>query len=213
MKNLFFTIFVFAVLVLGCDKVSHNISAHSTKSQVSIPPETSRADDTARFYDYRDTIVGNFSGTQIDTLTAEPMGFTYDDFFEMNFCDQWRVYSFNGSVKDVIVDGTISIHFVPEGDLDGDGRDEWGYITDWSTSNWMTYQVYTYDRQGNGQLLYNPLSIWLGHIKESPQDEGIDREDIVRKSKIRNTVNVKFSDVRNDGADFLIIDTVVPIIK
>lgn len=161
---------------------------------------------------YRDTIVGNFSGSQIDTLICEPLDSKYDPNYK-GFHYRWRVYAKNGSVDDVfIIDKTIGIRFVKEGDIDGDGAEEWGYKTIWETSNWVFYNVYTYKNR-KPQYLIEPSSIWDIHL--DPQNHcGVytSQEDIV-ESYSSDSVKLKFSDVRNDGEDFLLIDTIVPILK
>ncbi len=158
---------------------------------------------------YRDTIVGNFSGSQIDTLICEPLDSISDPTYQ-GFHYRWRVYAKNGSVDDVYIDNTIRINFVKEGDLDGDGAEEWGYKTIWETSNWMLYHVYTY-KDRKPQYLIEPSSIWDIHLDPN-NNCGVftSKEDIV-ESYSSDSVKLKFSDVRNDGEDFLLIDTIVPI--
>lgn len=161
---------------------------------------------------YRDTIVGNFCGTQIDTLICEPIDSVSDpDYKGVHY--EWRVFSKNGSVDDLIIDSTTGIHFVSECDLDGDGADEWGFVTEGEYSNWMAYRVYTY-KDRKGMLLYNPLAIWLPHL--NPEDtlfHSVTAEEVVSKSSISGMVNVKFSSLCNDGADMIVIDTLVTILK
>ncbi|MDY5899683.1 MAG: hypothetical protein SPK37_01195 [Candidatus Limisoma sp.] len=160
---------------------------------------------------YRDTIVGNFCGSQIDTLICEPLDSISDPSYR-GFHYRWRVFAKNKSVKDLLLGNTIGIHFVKEGDLDGDGADEWGYVTEWETSNWMMYQVYTYEDK-KPQLLYEPLPIYLFHIEPESDSFVSAKTDIAAKSNHPGMVNVKFSDVRNDGEDFLLIDTIVPMLN
>ncbi|MDD7760752.1 MAG: hypothetical protein SPJ05_07850 [Candidatus Limisoma sp.] len=160
---------------------------------------------------YRDTIVGNFCGSQIDTLICEPLDSISDPSYR-GFHYRWRVFAKNKSVKDLLLGNTIGIHFVKEGDLDGDGADEWGYVTEWETSNWMMYQVYTYEDK-KPQLLYEPLPIYLFHIEPESDSFVSAKTDIASKSNHPGMVNVKFSDVRNDGEDFLLIDTIVPMLN
>lgn len=159
---------------------------------------------------YRDTIVGNFNGSQIDTIICEPLDSISDTSYR-GFHYRWRVFAKNKSVNDLLLGNTIGIHFVKEGDLDGDGADEWGYVTEWETSNWMMYQVYTYTDK-NPQLLYEPLPLWLFHIDPESNSFVSAKTDIAAKSDRPGMVNVKFSDVRNDGEDFLLIDTIVPLL-
>ena len=159
---------------------------------------------------YRDTLIGNFNGKEIDTLICEPMDSITADYKDFHF--KWRVFSKNGSVKDLVLDNkTIGIHFVNEGDLDGNGTDEWGYVTEWPTSNWMGYHAFT-NVNGKWRHIIEPTIIWLPHI--APQDSldyTIKKEDILQPSENAGFLKVRFSDVRNDGEDFLIIDTLIQI--
>lgn len=83
-----------------------------------------------------------------------------------------------------------------------------GFVTEWETSNWMMYKVYSYkDKQVS--LLYEPLPIWFCHIDSTANSYLINKSDIVSKSTLPGVVKVKLSDVRNNGEDFLIIDTVL----
>ena len=159
---------------------------------------------------FRDTLIGNFNGLEIDTLICEPMDSITADYKGFHY--KWRVFTKNGSVKDLILDyKTISIHFVREGDLDGNGTDEWGYVTEWETSNWMCYNAFT-NINGEWQHIIEPTPIYLPHI--DPQDSldyTIKKEDILQPSENSGFLKVRFSDVRNDGEDFLIIDTLIRI--
>lgn len=155
---------------------------------------------------YRDTLVGNFNGLELDTLIAEPIGEKDNG----NYTN-WIVYTKNGSVKDIIIGNTIGIHFVFEGDLDRDGTDGWGYITEWTTSNWMAYHAFT-NVNGEWQQIIEPTPIWLPHL--DPQDSldySIKKEDILQSSENTGLLKVKFSDIRNNGENFLIIDTLIRI--
>lgn len=153
----------------------------------------------------RDTLIGKFNGHGIDTLIAEPIGEK-----DRGCYFKWRVFTKNNSVKPLIIDNkTIGIHFVYEGDLDGNGTDEWGYVTEWPTSNWMCYHAFT-NKRGKWEHIIEPTPIWLPHL--DPQDSisyRISKEDILQPSEDSGFLKVKFSDVRNNGEDFLIIDTMI----
>lgn len=156
---------------------------------------------------YRDTLIGSFNGLEIDTLIAEPIREKDSGGNYVN----WKVSTKNGSVKDLLLDNTIGIHFVKEGDLDSDGTDEWGYVTEWTTSNWMAYHAFT-NVNGEWRHIIEPTIIWLPHI--DPQDSlsyAINKDDILQPSENKGFLRVKFSDIRHDGEDFLIIDTLIQI--
>ena len=159
---------------------------------------------------YRDTLIGNFNGIDIDTLIAEPMDSLNPNYKGFHY--KWRVFTKNKSVKGLILENkTIGIHFVYEGDLDGNGTEEWGYVPEWETSNWMRFHAFT-NVNGEWQHIIEPTPIWLPHI--DPQDSlyyTIKKGDILQPSETTDFLKVKFSDVRNNGEDFLIIDTLIQI--
>lgn len=159
---------------------------------------------------YRDTLIGNFNGVDIDTLICEPMDSLNPEYRGLHY--KWRIYTKNKTVKDLILDyKTIGIHFVKEGDLDGNGTDEWGYVTESSTSNWMNYHAFT-SINGEWQHIIEPTSIWLPHL--DPNDclyFSLKKEDILQSLENSTYLKVKYSDIRNDGEDFLIIDTLIQI--
>lgn len=160
---------------------------------------------------YRDTLIGIFNGLQIDTLIAEPIDSlsskSYDkDPYGGNHY-KWRVFTKNNTVKEMILECTIGIHFINEGDLNGDGKIEWGFVTDWPTSNWMTYHAFT-NNNGEWHYFFNPTNIWLPHIEKGRTD-AITPDDILQICENKDYVRVKFSDIRND--EFCIVDTLVKI--
>ena len=157
---------------------------------------------------YRDTLIGRFDGIDIDTLICEPMDSLNPNYKGFHY--KWRVFTKNKTVKDLILENkTIGIHFVYEGDLDGNGTDEWSYVTEWETSNWMCYHAFT-NKRGKWEHIIEPTNIWLPHL--DPQDSisyRNSKEDILQPSEDSGFLKVKFSDVRNNGEDFIIVDTLI----
>lgn len=168
-------------------------------------PESKESDNLAQ---YRDTLIGNFNGLEIDTLICEPMDSLNPNYKGFHY--KWRVFTKNKTVKDLILENkTIGIHFVYEGDLDGNGTDEWGYVTEWETSNWMCYHAFTNINE-EWKHIIEPTSIWLPHLdRQDGVSYQISKEDILQPSEDSGFLKVKFSDVRNDGEDFLIVDTLI----
>lgn len=108
-KLIYFVLLIFAV-------------ACGAKSQQTTPT------DNHSLAQYRDTIIGKFNGIETDTLICEPIDSLSpleDDLFGGKHY-QWRVYTTNGTVKDLIVGNTIGIDLIKEGDLDGNSTEEWG---------------------------------------------------------------------------------------
>lgn len=150
-----------------------------------------------------DTLIGKFNGINIDTLISEPIGTV------TGFNYNWRVYTKKGTVKDLIIENeTIDVRFVKEGDLDGNGSDEWGFIHELETSNWSLYDLYTFNN-GEWQRMIEPIRIFKFHFENNPQYGNLIYEDIIQKSNKKGFLKAKFSDIRND--DFIIVDTLLQI--
>lgn len=164
-----------------------------------------------------DTIVGKFNGVDVDTLVSWPIDTipeTCDpDDIYAPWHYKWVVKSLNGTVKDLIIERTTRVALVPEGDLDGDGNEEFGYVTHWPTSNWMQYHLFTY-KDGEWKTLIEPFPVWLCHIDSEDSISNPQRfteKDIAHPTGKKGEIHIRFSDVRNDGEDFLFIDTIVKV--
>ena len=75
----------------------------------------------------------------------------------------------------------------------------------------MGYDAFT-NINGEWQHIIEPTSIWLPHL--DPQDSiyyTIREEDILQPADKSEFIKVKFSDVRNNGEDFLLIDTLIQV--
>lgn len=226
MKGLPIFLLPLLILTIGCNKTTGNNTSDSTlveDSKVFV-----EAEDSAKLNNNapsltevpispfrRDTLIGKFDGVNIDTLIAEPYGekpeVKENDLYS-GWYYNWRVYSKKGTVKELKLENvTTGIKFVKEGDVDGDGKDEWGYVSEWPTSFWMRYNLY-HNNNGRWKMLIEPTPIWLPHIdSEDKVYGGHSAEDLIQKSNKPGYLRVKFSDVRNDGGDFLLIDTLIRI--
>lgn len=188
-----------------------NPAIKNLEEKTSIP-------DTTILAFYRDTIEGIFDGKQKDLLISEPIKDSYEPLRRIGEYDDvysdcfysWRVYSQKGTVKELYLENTVRIELIKEGDLDGDGKDEWGFISVWPTSSWNRYNLYK-NYNGSWKLMIEPTTIWFGHLGEGEGE--ISPEQIIQKSKKRGFVKVKFSDVSYPQEKFLIIDTLIKINK
>lgn len=91
---------------------------------------------------YRDTIVGNFSGTGVDTLIAEPIS----NHSERGLID-FIIYSKKGTVAPLYIVQTWSVKMIEEGDIDQNGTDEFGMKLETEIGNWHTYEAFTYRKK------------------------------------------------------------------
>ena len=106
----------------------------------------------------RDTLIGNFSGKGIDTLIAEPTGLCT---MRKNF----KITSKNGSVAPLYVEEIWSVSLIAEGDLDGNGTDEFGIWWHLEMGNWSNYYIFTY-QNNQWNLLIEPLNSFSSHFYE-----------------------------------------------
>lgn len=148
---------------------------------------------------YRDTIIGNFDGTDIDTLIAEPIDTTID-----RSLWNWRIYGKNNTVDTLILSQRFIVRLIQEGDLDGNGTDEFGVRRETDAGTWDNYCVYTYDN-GEWKYLIKPIWTYSDHFY-TDLNKGA---GVVERANQSGYVTVRFSDIRNDA--FCIIDTIIPI--
>lgn len=147
----------------------------------------------------RDTIIGKFDGNSIDTLIAEPIDTTID-----RSLWNWRIYGKNNTVDTLILSQRFGVRLIQEGDLDGNGTDEFGVRRETDAGTWDNYCVYTYDK-GEWKYLINPIWTYSDHYYTDLNNGN----DVVERAKQSDLVRVRFSDIRND--DFCIVDTLIPI--
>lgn len=148
---------------------------------------------------YRDSIIGNFDGSNIDTLIAEPTDTTID-----RSLWTWRIYGKSNTVDTLILSQRFTVRLIQEGDLDGNGTDEFGVRRETDAGTWDNYCIYTYD---NGKWKYLIETIWT--YTEHFYTDLNKGADVVERANQSAYVTVRFSDIRND--DLCIIDTLIPI--
>ena len=78
-------------------------------------------------------------------------------------------YLETADIPTIQIYGAYYPSLVFEGDVDGDGKDEWGTLSTWMNSQWRLYSIYNYDNNtkkwrylyddegGLDQLLMNDL--------------------------------------------------------
>lgn len=95
----------------------------------------------------QDTIVGNFTGLGVDTLYVEkvenPKYKPQNDDMEQMYI--YYMASTNKNIPKIRIYGCdlASPKLVNEGDLDGNGTCEVGYIHTWTMSQWRYYRIFT----------------------------------------------------------------------
>lgn len=97
---------------------------------------------------------------------------------------------------------------VYEGDVDGDGKDEWGYLYEWMTSQWRQYRIYNYDSKTKTWRhlyydIYDPDKVRLLSTPEYLRSSGV---DIVEKGPRPGLIKINYG---TWGSEFEIRDTIV----
>lgn len=146
------------------------------------------------FKTYCDTLVGNFSGIGVDTLIAEPIGLNTT---RKNF----KIYSKNGTTPPLYIEEIWNIMMIDEGDLDGNGTEEFGFSWRLEVGNWTTYHVYTFI----DGLWHEMVSTtqYMGHW-----EEGFTYSSAVKPAKRKGYLKVLES---HGGEDFWIETKTVKI--
>ena len=97
--------------------------------------------NSVRAHDEQDTIVGNFTGHGIDTLYVEVVDTKNEEGMRFRFF----MASNNKKIPKVELYGCDSAFpkLVNEGDLDGNGTCEVGYLHTWVNSQWRYYRIFS----------------------------------------------------------------------
>ena len=155
-------IIILALLGLGCGNNHVDLENEPMDSIMIAPDDTlpsiawdddfiSPCLNSVAGHDERDTIVGNFTGHGIDSIFIIKSDPDISKDFEVSI--SYYAFSNNKKIPKVELYGHAMYppHLVFEGDLDGNGTDEWGYLHTWLNSQWRYYRVFTLV---NGQWRY-----------------------------------------------------------
>lgn len=142
--NPFFFV-AFCILLMSCIHSNTNGTANEKIQDCNVDTETEDIviyANTIPAHDERDTIVGNFTGHSIDTLYVAIEDNHSDDYPHSHL---FYVESTNNKIPRIEIFGYDSEEpkLVNEGDLDGNGTCEFGYLPTWDTSQWRFYHIYT----------------------------------------------------------------------
>jgi hypothetical protein len=122
---------------IDVDSISDN---DSIMTKIETEDDFLRSIDTVVAHDEQDTIVGNFTGKGIDTLYVVCDTTKGDG-------EMWQYYaqSNNKEIPRLNLWGYHSIQpkIVNEGDLDGNGTCDMGYLHTWITSQWRFYRIFS----------------------------------------------------------------------
>ena len=148
-----------------------------------------------RAHDEQDTIIGNFTGHGNDTLYVEAVKNNDNDDQQFRFF----MVSTNPSIPKVELYGfdTASPKLVNEGDLDGNGTCEVGYLHTWMNGQWREYRIFSLLR---GEWRY----LLSEHLRTSEwfRQTGI---EVAERGKKKGTVLVHYSCDMFEVKDTLVV--------
>lgn len=207
------SIFVVIVSVLTC----HYIVAWNGKRKIYPKTDLNELileDDTQEFmrsintisaHNEQDTIVGNFTGNGLDTLFVEKIVGQNPEKYK---CTEFFLKSTNPRIPSIELYGysDVSPKLVYEGDLDGNGTDEFGYLHTWMNSQWRYYNIFSLVHNEWRYLIdgdYLDTSQWF-------RDSGI---EVAAPGKEKGTILIHYYyegyDEAKDEHIFEIRDTIV----
>ena len=98
--------------------------------------------NTVDAHNEKDTIIGNFTGTSIDTLYVDKVVDHNDKKYKLT---EFFLRSTNIKIPSIELYGYADVppKLVNEGDLDGNGTSEVGYLHTWMNSQWRYYRILT----------------------------------------------------------------------
>lgn len=157
-------------------------------------------------------IVGNFTGERIDTIyiayeidktkysKAQRKKYGFGILGGGNVEDSEICYAVSNNPKLPPLEIFSTNGLVFEGDVDGDGKDEWGYLYVWMTSQWRQYRIYTFDT--NTRTWEH---LYYGDLLDTPEYVRASGKEIVEKGPRKGMIKI------NWGAyDGIVYDTIVP---
>lgn len=195
--------FLFIILMIGCS--GNNQLAGKEDVSDSIEVQTDSTEGTSclirKDTSMNDTIVGVFDGVVKDTLIAE-----LEEERIQGDCvvRDWRIITKSNSVQPMLLQNRHRVRFVEEGDLDGNGTDEFGVRVESDAGMWNSYIVYSCIN-GEWKVLLDSIFTYSPHFYDK-LNKG---KDVVQKTAKKGVLRIRFSDVRND--EICIVDTIVRI--
>ena len=167
--------------------------------------ESMQSINSVRGHNEQDTIIGNFTGSSLDTLFVfKVVGQNEDRYQSTHFF----LKSTNPQIPSIELYGYADEPpmLVYEGDLDGNGTAEVGYLHTWINSQWRYYRIFT--------LVNNEWRYLIdGDYLDTPQWFRNSGVEIAEPGKEKGTILVHYSfesyDADKDELVHEIRDTIV----
>ena len=213
-----FLLMVVVLSNLGCKSKQTNTQLEDDITSTSQAQTEGRIfyENSVKGHNEERLIVGNFTGYGIDTLYVVGVDNeeAEDDFEKV-------IYYAKSNNPDIpSIELSAHAYYMPrlvfEGDVDGDGKDDWGYLTTWDSSQWRYYYIFNYDnRTKRWRYLYSDKKGSdepLLNTSEILRSSGV---DIVEKGPRTGYIKIKYTsfDANFDLRDTIVKATYTPIQK
>ena len=162
--------------------------------------------NTIDAHNEQDTIVGNFTGHSIDTLFVRSV---FDENTDIDNPPTYYMTSTNKNIPEVEIYGCLDIapKLVNEGDLDGNGTCEVGYLHTWINSQWRYYRIFTLVK---GKWVY----LVDGDYLDTPEWFRHSGVEVAEKGKKKGTILIHhYSEEYNMETDERILEILDTIVK
>lgn len=206
----------FILLALGMISCNENRSVNVSVIKTDTVSNTDDSCDSNGLPKYlnsvkghveQNIIVGNFTGLGVDTIyVVEKQTDSADNIYA-----EYRYYakSNNPDLPTIELFGCMqaSPKLVYEGDVDGDGKDEWGYLHTWLNSQWRQYRIYNYDnKRKEWRFLYYDDGSGEESLLDTPEYVRASGVDIVEKGPEPGFIKINYG---NGGVKCELRDTIV----
>lgn len=154
-------------------------------------------------------IIGNFTGFGIDTIYVKEETSDIHDMYE-----GYKFYAKSSNPILPVVEmygcGYATPMLVYEGDVDGDGKDEWGYLHTWLNSQWRQYRIYSFDTKSKTWK-----HLYYGDLLDTPEYVRASGVDIVEKGPKPGYIKINYGTwgVECELRDTIVKATYTPISK
>ena len=174
------------------------------------------------------SIVGNFTGNGLDTIfisdkplmkltASEKKQYGFGYIADGNAEEDWIWYAVSNNPEIPPVELFCPNGLVFEGDVDGDGKDEWGYLYEWMTSQWRQYRIYNYDSKTKTWRhlyyhVYDPDS-YTENLLSTPEYVRSSGVDLVEKGPKPGLIKINWGAYDGIIHDTIVEPTYTPISK
>ncbi|MBD5346171.1 MAG: hypothetical protein HDR92_03450 [Bacteroides sp.] len=152
-----------------------------------------KSENTVKGHKEEPWITGNFTGSGIDTLfVVEEKNNEAGDYTEKI---RFFAKSNNTDIPPIELTGYYGCapQLVYEGDVDGDGKDEWGYLHTRMTSQWRKYDVFNYDNnRKEWRFLFEDTSTVDHNLLDTPEYVRSSGVDIVEKGPEKGLIKINY---------------------